>query len=183
MSATEPARVPVTRGVRDVGLLNALICRVGARGIRAPEFHLFNALAQSRSTMWTYLPFAGSLLYWGRLPKRDTELVILRVGTLRGSEYELQQHRRLARSRGVDNALQARIFEGPDADGLTERQRALIKATDEFILDRTVSDETWSQLAQHLSERQLIEFCFLAGHYDMVAATLNTLKVPLDFPD
>ena len=46
MSATEPARVPVTRGVRDVGLLNALICRVGARGIRAPEFHLFNALAQ-----------------------------------------------------------------------------------------------------------------------------------------
>ncbi len=183
MSSAEPARVPVTRGVRDVGLINAVICAVGARGIRAPEFHLFNALARSRSTMWTYLPFAGSLLYWGRLPKRDTELVILRVGHLRRSEYELQQHRRLARSRGLDNQTQARIFEGPDAEGLTDRQRALIRATDEFILDRTVSDETWSQLSEHLNNHQLIEFCFLAGHYDMVAATLNTLRVPLDFPD
>ena len=44
--------------------------------------------------------------------------MILRVGHLRNCEYELQQHRRLARSRGVDADMQAKIFEGPDADGL-----------------------------------------------------------------
>ena len=79
--------------------------------------------------------------------------------------------------------MQARIFEGPDADGLTDRQRALLAATDEFILQRNVSDETWVALSRHLTQRQLVEFCYLAGHYDMVAATLNTLRVPLDFPD
>ncbi len=183
MSDVEPARLPVSRSVSDIGLINWVICRAGARGIRAPQFHLFNALGNGGSLLWTYLPFAGSLLYWGKLPKRDTELVILRVGHLRDSEYELQQHRRLARSRGVDNALQARIFEGPDADGLTDRQRALLAATDEFILQRNVSDETWVALSRHLTQRQLVEFCYLAGHYDMVAATLNTLRVPLDFPD
>ena len=183
MTGTEPARLPVSRGVRDVGLINAVICRVGARKIRAPQFHLFNVLSQGRSLFWTYLPFAGSVLYWGRLPKRDTELVILRVGQLRKSEYELQQHRRLARSRGLDDAAQARIFEGPTAEGLTDRQRALLSATDEFVLDRRVSTPTWSRLSEHLSTRQLLEFCYLAGHYDMVAAMIDTLQVPLDFPD
>lgn len=183
MTGAEPARIPVSRDLRDLGPINWVICRIAARGIRAPQFHLFNALGRNKTLLWTYLPFAGSLLYWGKLPKRDTELVILRVGHLRHSEYELQQHRRLARSRGVDYETQARIFEGPTADGLTDRQRALLSATDEFILDRTVSPQTFAALGSHLNTKQLIEFCYLVGHYDMVAATISTLNLPLDFPD
>jgi alkylhydroperoxidase family enzyme len=109
--------------------------------------------------------------------------VILRVGHLRDCEYELQQHRRLARSRGVDAETQARIFDGPDAEGLTDRQRVLITATDEFVVTRGVSPETWKALAKHLTEQQLIEFCMLAAQYDGLAATISTLQVPLDFPD
>ena len=179
----EPARVPVSSSVRDVGPVNWVICRLGARGIRAPHFHLFNALARHSMLFWSWLPFSGVLLYWGKLSRQDTEVVILRVGHLRACEYELQQHRRLARSRGLDNALQAKIFEGPVAAGLTDRQRALLAATDEFVLGREVSAPTWTQLSGHLSNRQLIEFCLLAGQYDTLAATMNTLKLPLDFPD
>ena len=118
-----------------------------------------------------------------KLPVRDAEVVILRVGHLRDCEYELQQHRRLARSRGIGPELQAKIFEGPDAEGLTDRQRALITATDEFVVTRGVSPETWSTLASHLNKSQLIEFCMLAAQYDGLAATIATLNVPLDFPD
>jgi len=52
------------------------------------------------------------LLNWGKLPKRDKELVILRVGHLRSSEYEVQQHRRLARSRSALSAAD-RPWRGP----------------------------------------------------------------------
>jgi AhpD family alkylhydroperoxidase len=183
VSDTEPARLPATGGVRDVGPINWVICRLGARGIGAPEFHLFNAMARHSALFWTWLPFSGVLLYWGRLPRRDAEVVILRVGHLRDCEYELQQHRRLARSRGVNDVLQQKVFEGPAAAGLTDRQRTLLTATDEFVLDRTVSAEAWAALATHLNQKQLIEFCFLAGQYDTLAATMNTLKLPLDFPD
>jgi AhpD family alkylhydroperoxidase len=179
----EPSRVPVSRSLRDVGPVNWLICQLGARGIRAPHFHLFNALARHPLLFWSWLPSSGVLLYWGKLSRHDAEVVILRVGHLRDCEYELQQHRRLARSRGLDNTLQAKIFEGPGADGLTDRQRALLRATDEFVLDREVSADTWSELSGHLSTKQCIEFCLLAGQYDTLAATLNTLKLPLDFPD
>jgi len=46
-----------------------------------------------------------------------------------------------------------------------------------------MSPETWSALSSILSRPQLIEFCTLAGQYDALAATMATLKIPLDFPD
>ncbi len=90
-------------GRRELGVLNwGGISRLGARSIRAPpHMHLFEVLGQHKLLFLSFLPYSGVLLNWGKLPKRDKELVILRVGHLRGSEYELQQHRRLARSRGA----------------------------------------------------------------------------------
>ena len=178
----EAQRIPPgTR--RELGLLNWIIAKIGARSIRAPEFHLLTTLGQHRWLLPAFLPYSGYLLGRGTLSKPEKELVILRVGHLRKSEYELQQHRRLGRSRGVDNALQERIFAGPTAAGLTERQRAILTAVDEFILDRDMSDATWAALSQHLTKQQIIEFCALAGNYDAIAAILTTLRVPMDFPD
>lgn len=182
MSALEPPRIE-PGGFRELGPINWAIAKLGARRIRAPKFHLFSVLGQHRLLFLAMLPFSGYLLYAGKLPRKDAELVILRVGHLRDCEYELQQHRRLAHSRGVDEKTQARIFEGPDAEGLTDRQRVLITATDEFVVTRSISSETWAALSAILERPQLIEFCILAGQYDALAATMTTLQVPLDFPD
>ena len=176
------ARIP-PGGRRELGPVNWVISRIAARSIRAPHMHLFETLGQHKMLFLAFLIYAGELLNRGKLPKMDKELVILRVGHLRGSEYELQQHRRLGRSRGVDDALQERIFAGPDAEGLTGRQRALLRAVDEFITDRDLSDETFAALSAHLSRQQIIEFCALAGHYDTIAGILAALRVPMDFPD
>lgn len=171
-------------GFRELGPVNWVIAKAGARVIRAPRFSLFNVLGQHHLLFLAFLPYSGVLLgRLGKLSRQDAELVILRVAHLRESEYELQQHRRLARSRGVDAGLQARIFEGPDAEGLTDRQRVLITATDEFVVTRGVSPQTWATLSRHLTKKQLIEFCLLAAQYDGLAATIATLQVPLDFPD
>ncbi len=170
-------------GRRELGVLNWAIARAGARSIRAPRMHLFDVLGQHRLLFLSFLPYSGVLLNWGKLSKQDKELVILRVGQLRNSEYELQQHRRLARSRGLDAAVQDKIFAGPDAEGLTDRQRALLRGVDEFVLHRDISDGTYADLARHLNRQQVIEFCALAGHYDAIAGILATLRVPMDFPD
>jgi alkylhydroperoxidase family enzyme len=178
-----PARIE-PGGFRELGPINWVIAKLGARAIRAPRFTLFNVLGQHKLLFLTWLPYSGVLLgLLSKLPVKDAEVVILRIGHLRDCEYELQQHRRLARTRGIGPELQAKIFEGPDAEGLTDRQRALITATDEFIVTRGVSAETWATLASHLTKAQLIEFCMLASQYDGLAATITTLNVPLDFPD
>jgi AhpD family alkylhydroperoxidase len=154
--------------------------------MRVPEMHLFTTLGQRQLLFWTWSMYSGRLLR-GRLPAIDTELVILRVAHVRACEYELQHHRQMARRQGLDAELQAAIFAWPDGDDgsasrLSERQRALLSATDEFVKDRTITDGTWRRLAPHLDRRQLIEFCLLASQYDGLAATMSALDIPLDNP-
>ena len=147
--------------------------------------HLFATLGQHKRLFLSMMPYSALLLR-GRLPRVDTELVILRVAHLRNSEYELQHHRWMGRRRGLDDPTQEMIFAWPNraanAGGLTDRQQTLLRATDEFIVDRSISDEVFQQLSRHLDRRQLIEFCLLAGQYDCLAATMSALQIPLDHP-
>ena len=180
-------RIPSGR-LRQLGPVNWVFAKLAARSVGAPEMHLFTTLGQRQALFWAWSIYGGRLLR-GRLPRIDTELVILRVAHLRSSEYELQHHRRMARQEGLDANMQATIFawpEAPDGDGprtiLSARQQALLKATDELVNDRSISDGTWRQLATHLDRRRLIEFCLLTTQYDGLAATISALEIPLDNP-
>ncbi|ORW36301.1 4-carboxymuconolactone decarboxylase [Mycobacterium paraense] len=184
MSA-DGSRIPSGR-FRELGPVNWVMAKAAARRMRVPEMHLFTTLGQRQVLFWTWSMYSGRLLR-GRLPAIDTELVILRVAHVRGCEYELQHHRGMARNQGLDDDLQAAIFAWPETlerveARLTVRQQALLAATDEFLLQRTVTDDTWRQLATHLDRRQLIEFCLLASQYDGLAATMSALAIPLDRP-
>jgi AhpD family alkylhydroperoxidase len=181
------ARIPSGR-FRQLGPINWVLAKAGARTVGAPEMHLFTTLGYRQSLFWAWLLYGARLLR-GRLPRVDTELVILRVAHLRQCEYELQHHRRIARQAGLDAQTQATIFawpEAPDGNGprrvLSARQQALLQATDELIKDRSVTAETWHQLAVHLNRPRLIEFCMLATQYDGLAATITALEIPLDHP-
>jgi alkylhydroperoxidase family enzyme len=179
------ARIP-SGGLRQLGPVNWVVAKLAARTVQAPEMHLFTTLGQRQTLFWAWSIYFGRLLR-GRLPRIDTELVILRVAHLRSSEYELQHHRRMARNEGLDAEMQAAIFGWPDppaeAGGkLNTRQQTLLQATDELVKDRTITADTWRQLAGHLNRRQLIEFCLLATNYDGLAATISALDIPLDNP-
>lgn len=182
LPAAETPRIP-SGDRRQLGLFGWLFCKLSARVWGVPELHLFTVLGQHKRLFWSWAPFNGMLLYRGRLPKRDIEVVILRVGHLRSCAYELQQHRRLALRRGVDAGTQAEIFAWPNSVELPPRHRALLAGVDELIAARTMSDAGWRSLTDHLDRRQLIEFITLVGQYDALAMTLNTLRVPMDYPD
>jgi AhpD family alkylhydroperoxidase len=192
LNRVDPVPGPVPRvttpriapgGRRELGLIGWLFCKLVALVWGIPEFHLFTVLVQHRRMFWTWGPFSGLLLNFGRLPKHDTEVAILRVAHLRNCEYELQQHRRLALKRGVDADTQAKLFAWPTADGLSGRQQALLTGVDELMVDRNMTEQTWGALGEYLDRRQLIEFVTLVGQYDALAMTLDTLGVPLDYPD
>lgn len=175
-------------GRRELGLVGWAFCKLSARFWGVPEVHLFTMLAQHRRLFWPWLPFSGILLRRGRLPETDTELAILRVGHLRACKYELQQHRRIALTRGVSEPEQAAIFawpdhQGPDGHVLSPRQQVLVTAVDALVKDRMIPDAVWAQLSGYLDRRQLIEFVTLVGQYDALSLTLDNLGVQMDYPD
>jgi AhpD family alkylhydroperoxidase len=141
---------------------------------------LFTTLARNRRLFRAWLRFAGMLMPGGKLPRSDTEIVILRVAHNCGCEYEWRHHERLAESAGLDAEAVERVRHGPGASGWTPRQAALLRAADELHESHTMSDECWRELRPHLTDTRAIELCMLIGHYEMLAMTLNALRVEPD---
>ena len=174
------ARIP-GGDFRKLGPINWVVNKIAAWVIGAPRMYLFATLGQHKLLFQIWFIF-GAVLYAGRLPRPDTELVILRVAHLRNCEYELQQHRRFGARRVVPEDVQEKIFAWPHSEGLSPRWQALLTATDEFVLKRTIDRDTWEVLSRYLNTRQVIEFCLLAAQYDGLAATISALRIPLDYP-
>ena len=176
-----PRIAPGTR--REIGAVNWGLARLlgMASGSSNPP-RLFTTLARNRRLFRAWLAFAGTLMPGGKLPRSDTELVILRVAHNCECEYEWRHHERLAQLAGLDREAVARVRDGAQAPGWTPRQTVLLRAVDELHEARSVSDECWRELRPHLSDAQAIELCMLIGHYEMLAMTLNALRVePDDF--
>jgi AhpD family alkylhydroperoxidase len=173
------ARIP-PGGLRETGPLIWGFARISGRvtGTTAPN--IFTTLGRGRGLFWGWLHFAGRLMPGGRLPRKQTELVILRVARLRECQYEFDHHVRLGRRAGVSAADVARVREGPQAEGWTDLERVLLEATDELVQDKDICDQTWSAVRRELDERTALELLLLVGHYDMLATTLLTLRVQPD---
>lgn len=167
-------------GRSDVGLVIWAFARLAGRVARTEPPHIFLTLGRHRRLFWGWLHFAGRLMPGGRLPRRESELVILRVAHLVGSDYESSHHRRMGRRVGLTQAQIDRVADGPAAPGWTDRERILLASVDSLHERADLDDGAWSTLRSHLDERQAIEFCQLVGHYEMLAKTLRVLRVGLD---
>jgi alkylhydroperoxidase family enzyme len=178
--ASGPRIAPGDR--RQLGWVNFAIAKVAGLATRGRPPHIFTTLGRHRGLFRRWLWFAGALMPGGKLPRTDTELVILRVAHNTGSDYEWSQHERIGVRAGLSEGEISRVRIGPDAPGWSERQQLLLLAADEMHDRGRIEDELWSRLAAHLDEVRLIELCILIGHYEMLAMTLNSLQVELDFP-
>ncbi len=169
-------------GTRDTGLLVQALARLAGRVTGTQPPAVFLTLGRHRRLFWGWLLFAGALMPGGRLPRRETELVILRVATLLESAYELTQHRRLGRRAGLTPVEIDRVASGLSSSDWTPRDRLLLRATDLLLASRDLPDPLWAELRAELSERETIELVMLVGHYAMLATTLSTLRVEPDRP-
>lgn len=176
--AAAPRITPGTR--KQLGLINFAIAKLAGLATGGTPPNLFTTLGRHRGLFLRWLPFAGGLMPGGKLPRRDTELVILRVAGLTSCEYERSHHVPLARKAGL-TLEQVDAVEGwEDAACWTPRQAAILRAVDELHTSHDLSDETWAELSAQLSEVERIELCVLVGHYGMLAMFLNAARVQPD---
>ncbi len=164
----------------EIGRLNFTIARALGVAAGSGPPNIFTTLARHRGLFRPWLRFAGALMPGGRLPRSESELVILRVAHNTGCEYEWAHHERIAAASGLSSGDVQRVRSGPDAEGFSARQRLLLRAADELHAHRVVSAEVWDALRAQMSDAELIELCMLVGHYEMLAMTLNSLQVTPD---
>jgi 4-carboxymuconolactone decarboxylase len=147
---------------------------------RLGDNNIFPTFAQHPDFFRAWLPFGGYLLTAGKLSGRDRELLILRTAVNCESSYEWGQHVRISLDGGIEREAIDRVLEGPDADGWSPHEAALLRAADELHEQSRISDATWEALAETYDAEHLIEATIVVGHYHMVAFALNSLGVELD---
>jgi AhpD family alkylhydroperoxidase len=167
-------------GLRELGLVNWLLCRIISRAAGVRDAHLFSTLGRQRGLFRAWLRFAGRMMPGGTLSRHETELAILRVAHLRGCAYELDHHLRIGRRVGVGPEIAERIFAGPATAGWSDRHRALLAAVDALVATKDLGDGEWAALSAHYTEPQRIELCMLVGHYELLATTIAALRIARD---
>lgn len=183
---TTPAAGSTTRvlpgALREAGPLAWVIAVVGGRLAGTEPMNLFLVLGRHRKLFRSWLGFGARLMPRGLLPRRESELVILRVAHLRTCAYEWVQHVRIGKRSGLTDADIDRVTDGPQAQGWSSRERAILAAVDALHADGDLDDATWAVLREHLDDRESIELCMLAGHYEMLATTITALRVQPEAP-
>lgn len=167
---------------REVGWIAWVIARISGRVAGTGPPNLFLTMGRHRRLHLGWLHFAGRMMPGGRLPRRETELLILRVAHVRGNRYEFDHHVTLGASVGVTASDVERVQIGPEASGWTLREQAMLRAADQLLEAEDIDDETWAGLRAHLDERLAIEVVMLVSHYRLLDTFITTLRIQPDNP-
>ena len=141
-----------------------------------PAANIFKTLVRNRGLFRRWLPFGGKLLN-GKLPPRERELAILRVGWLCQAEYEWGQHVIIGRHAGLTDEEIERIKVGASHEDWSTLDAMVLRATDELHEDSCIGEATWELLAKEFDDAQMIELVMVIGHYHLVSFALNSLGV------
>lgn len=122
---------------------------------------------------------AGALLRHGALEPRYREMIIVRIGYVENSIYEVVQHGSLAESVGVSrDKLDALACRKPT--GLDAREQALIAFVDDQLANSRASDATLEGMRAHFTEGEILEAIVVLGNWWMLSRMMETAGAPID---
>ena len=126
--------------------------------------------------------FAGGLLDKGTLSLRQREIVIDRTTARLGCEYEWGVHIAFFAERVAMDAEQvSAVVHGPaDAACWAADEQALLALVDDLVDHRTIGEQSWTSLAAHFDELQILEAIALVGYYHTISFLCRGLKLPLE---
>ncbi|MEK4241382.1 carboxymuconolactone decarboxylase family protein [Janibacter sp. FSL W8-0316] len=166
--------------LRELGPVRWGFARAAGRVTGTEPPAIFTTLGRTKGLFTGWLHFAGRLMPFGSLERRESELVILTVATARGCEYEREHHRLLGQRAGLTSAEIEGILADEVVASLSPRERVLRESAQALVATKDLDDEQWQRLRSVASERESIELLLLVGHYDMLATTLMTLRLEPD---
>lgn len=149
-------------------------------GAAMPPLALFRTLATDLPLAQAMHPL-GSFLLSRRfaLSLREREVVIDRVCARCGCGYEWGVHVAAfgAAAEIDERQIAATLAADPPPGVWSAREELLLRAVDELHDGGRIADDTWTALAAHYDERQLLELLVLCGWYHLISFVANGARV------
>lgn len=145
-----------------------------------PMINVFHMMSHAETAVRPFMRLGNALLFKGDLDPVLREIVILRVGHVTGSTYEVHQHKIVGRNCGMTDAQIDAVPTGATSDAFDETQKLAIRVTDEILANVRMSDATFEAAKAAFSHRELVELILTIGFYNMIAGLLENLQVEIE---
>ncbi len=162
------------------GLVPRLVTAGARRFTRGRSFNFMRVLSIDGRLFLPYLLWNSRLMPRGKLPRQQTEAVILRTAWLCRSKYEWTQHHAIGRGVGLSEEQCLAAGSDPASAVFDQETRLLLAGVDELLASHRLSDETYAQLARTLPPKRILEYIMLVGTYSALAGALNTFGAPIE---
>lgn len=117
------------------------------------------------------------LLSTSTLPVKERQIAIMRTAWLCNATYMWSSHLDTSVRAGLNPDMYEPIKRGADDPYFTPFESAVVRATDDLVNDRKVSDENWSALSAQWNEKQMLDFLFTVGCYVLTAGFMRSTGV------
>jgi alkylhydroperoxidase family enzyme len=159
---------------------HVLVTKAAKRGTKGRTFQFMRVLSINPRLFRPYISWNSRMMPRGKLPRQQTEAVIIRTAWICGSVYEWTQHKAVGRGVGLTKQQVEAAGPNPESDLFDDQTKLLLAAIPELLEDHILSDETYEALRAFLSPALILEFIMLVGTYTALAGALNTFGVPLE---
>lgn len=148
-----------------------------------PALNIFKMLAGSGPSFAPFMSLINAYLNEGVLDAELRELVILRVGHLCGSAYELHQHIRVSRVLGLSQErIEATSGDLP-SPAFTAAENAALALADDLVANVKAGKALFDVARQHLGDTGVQELVIVIGVYLLVCRYLETLEIEIEETD
>lgn len=159
-------------------LLDTLSDRPGSsrdHGLEGGTLNVYRALAQDVDSLEALRSYSSTLWRESGLDPHEREFVLLATAHAVDSEYEWQQHVRVALDEGLSRD-QIRAVTTGDADALAPAHAELVSYVHRFV-DGTVDDDAHDQLVAQYEPDTVQAITMLSGHYLGLARMIDAFDV------
>jgi 4-carboxymuconolactone decarboxylase len=138
----------------------------------------FNPILYSPEVGIGFLDFEGTEGRASSLDERVREIVILSVGSVWRSAYELYAHAALARQAGLsDEAIRA-LENGETAKDLTDKEQLAQTYTLRLTSQHSVEASIYEETERTFGRRGMVDIALLIGRYLTICTLLNGFDIP-----
>ena len=130
-----------------------------------------------------FIGLPAAVLTAGKLDPVLREMAITRAGILCNSPYEVHQHRKVSKRVGMPEEKIKALDVGSSSPVFSDIEKLVLKFTEETVLQRKVSDETFAAISIHFSHELLVELSIAACCYIAVSIFLNNFEVDIEKKD
>lgn len=149
---------------------------------RPDTLNVVRLLANAPNIFDGWAQMMGQLFTSPTFTPRLREVIILRVGHLQDSPYELAQHVIFGRAAGLTNRQIDALLDKEDLDaaGFSGDERTVIDTVTELCTSHHLSDDAFATAHALLGDEALTELLMIVSSYYGLALVLNAVDLDIE---